>query len=221
MSKKIFAVILGLIFVSLLCGRATAATIHLKNGSKISGEIVEQKPDFVKVDISGVTITYYRDEIRRIEGADAPSPAPAAGGEKPASRPAAGRPEAAPPSPPSGGSMDISSGQKRRLILKYLEISGTKETLDRMFKQMISEAPEDQSAQLRQIYDLEEIIDVLVPVYDQHFTAAELNELVRFYQSDVARKLSEVGPQVMEDALDAAVRYFQAKLPMSPTGSGQ
>jgi len=45
----------------------------------------------------------------------------------------------------------------RELILQYLEVSGTKATIDRMFTRMIEDSPAERSAKLKKVYDLNEI----------------------------------------------------------------
>ncbi|MBI5874208.1 MAG: hypothetical protein HZB36_08775 [Candidatus Omnitrophica bacterium] len=42
-------------------------TLHLNSGKVIKGELVEQKEDHVKVDTEGITTTYFKEEIDRIE----------------------------------------------------------------------------------------------------------------------------------------------------------
>lgn len=41
--------------------------IYLKNGRIIQGKLVEQKDDHLKVDLEGVTVTFFKEEIDRIE----------------------------------------------------------------------------------------------------------------------------------------------------------
>ncbi|MCP4653282.1 MAG: hypothetical protein GY858_07880 [Candidatus Omnitrophica bacterium] len=44
------------------------ATIHLKDGKKVEGEIIERNVDFIKANIHGVLLTYYLDDIDYVEG---------------------------------------------------------------------------------------------------------------------------------------------------------
>ena len=41
--------------------------IYLKNGRIIQGKLVEQKDDHLKVDLEGVTVTFFKEEIDHIE----------------------------------------------------------------------------------------------------------------------------------------------------------
>ncbi|MCK4809543.1 MAG: hypothetical protein KAS99_01220 [Candidatus Omnitrophica bacterium] len=46
---------------------AYAETIILKSGRKVEGKIVEKTDQYIKVDFEGLLLTYYFDEIKRIE----------------------------------------------------------------------------------------------------------------------------------------------------------
>ncbi len=50
----------------LLCKTAHAETIKLKSGSIITAQIIEQTTDYIKLDLDGVVLTYYKDEIESI-----------------------------------------------------------------------------------------------------------------------------------------------------------
>jgi len=49
--------------VVLFIQHAYAAEIHLKDGTVINGDIVEQTADYITLNISGVSITYYADQL--------------------------------------------------------------------------------------------------------------------------------------------------------------
>lgn len=55
-------------FILLLTIPVSAETIILKSGTTLEGKIVEQADDHLKVDIHGVAISYYMDEIETIDG---------------------------------------------------------------------------------------------------------------------------------------------------------
>lgn len=61
--------VLCLCFISLLfLGSAFGDTIILKSGKQIEGAIKEKTADSIKVDIEGITITYYFTDIESING---------------------------------------------------------------------------------------------------------------------------------------------------------
>ena len=65
MGKSIFLIILFFIFITPIC---LGETIKLKSGKIISAPIEEQTDEYIRVDISGIPITYYFDEIESIDG---------------------------------------------------------------------------------------------------------------------------------------------------------
>ncbi len=81
--KSKWTVVLVGVFLLSFDTTSFAEMIYLKNGKKIRGQIVEKNDKQVKVDISGVKITYYSDEIDHIEAADNQSPSGSTTVEKP------------------------------------------------------------------------------------------------------------------------------------------
>ena len=41
--------------------------VHLKNGNVVEGMLMEQGQEFLRVDVTGVSITYYLEEIQKVE----------------------------------------------------------------------------------------------------------------------------------------------------------
>ncbi|MBU2043726.1 MAG: tetratricopeptide repeat protein [Candidatus Omnitrophica bacterium] len=64
MGKGLIVLTLFIIFTVLVFGEE----IVLKNGKVINGKIVKQTPEFIKVEVSGVAIKYYRETIETIDG---------------------------------------------------------------------------------------------------------------------------------------------------------
>src|SRR5881409_1695630 len=48
---------------------------------------------------------------------------------------------------------------------------------------------------------LPQLVDSLVPVYASHFSQAELDQLVRFYESPLGKHLSEVQPLILQESM--------------------
>lgn len=46
---------------------ASSVSLYLNTGKTVQGKLVEQNEDYVKVDIEGVTTTYFREEISKVE----------------------------------------------------------------------------------------------------------------------------------------------------------
>jgi hypothetical protein len=62
--------IILIVYVAVLLVPVTTASgelITLKNGKAVEGPVLEEKAGWIKVDIEGVGVTYYADEIKAIE----------------------------------------------------------------------------------------------------------------------------------------------------------
>ncbi len=208
-----------------------AETIYLKTGKKIRAQILERSDKQIKVDISGVKITYYMDEIDHIEDAD--KQPTAAAQSNPPVEPAPAIKEQkkeqkvempsvpAPSSAPAPIDLTTRTDSKKALILDLVDASGTKDTMSQMFTQIIAQSPPEQAASLKTVLNVNEIIPRLVPVYDKYFSEDELKELIAFYKGSTGRKLIKVMPSIMEDSMKATESYFQEKMPASNhDGSG-
>lgn len=55
--------------------------------------------------------------------------------------------------------------------------------------------------------DIAQLVDSLVPVYAAHFTLAQLQELVRFYESPLGKRLAEVQPLIAQESMQVGQRW--------------
>ena len=201
--KKIILIFTFLFLIASVC---SAETIYLKNGRAIKGKIVEKKEGQVKIDANGMMLTYYVDEIDRIEGeVTSQLAAPQA--------PLTKSPLIEQSSSPSvSGTAENSSTNKKELILKYIEATGAKANMQKTFDDIVNTAAEDKKANLRQALNLDDILNELVPVYDQYFTAQDLKELIVFYESPIAKKLFKVEPLLLKDIMEKSRQYLEGKI---------
>jgi len=205
MKKSIF--IFGcLFFIASIC---RAETIYLKSGRVVKGDIVEKTADQIKINANGITLTYYADEVDRVEGPSTASPAPAAQTEMPAASLPVTEQVSAPVISPSE---NYASMSKKDLILKYMEATGAKGNMRRTFSEIIAAASDDKKAELKRVLNLDDVLNELVPVYDQYFTEQDLRELIAFYESPLGQKVLKTAPLILKDSMDKSVNYFKGKL---------
>ncbi|MBU1367838.1 MAG: hypothetical protein KJ711_08495, partial [Candidatus Omnitrophica bacterium] len=69
--QKILIFLTALAFIVVKLPLCCAEKIILKNGKVIKGKIVEEHDEYIKVDIKGIALTYYKDEIHEISKNDA------------------------------------------------------------------------------------------------------------------------------------------------------
>lgn len=71
------------------------------------------------------------------------------------------------------------------------------------FKQAMPKVPERFWADFMKEVSPDELTNLIVPIYDKHLSLAEVNEVIRFYESPVGKKLVSVLPQVTQESMEA------------------
>ena len=56
-----------LLIVLFLSTFVFAETVTLKSGSTMEGRLIEETDEYIKIDFQGTPLTYYRDEIKKID----------------------------------------------------------------------------------------------------------------------------------------------------------
>ncbi len=201
--KKIF---LSVLFLSL-SSLALAETVNLNDGKTIVGKITKRDFKSVTVEVNGTEITYFADEIKDIDG-----------------QPLIASQQVQVPIQSVGGSIvnAISSKteddpvQKRALILKFIEVFGTRKVMAQNMEAMLSAVEQqkpDMAAKIRERVKVDEIIERLIPLYDKHFTSVELNTYIEFYSSEKGKKLVGHIGEIMKESVDVSASYLKEKFP--------
>ncbi len=211
--KKIALLFSIFFFMASLC---SAETIYLKNGRVIKGTVVQKTDDKITVNSSGIELTYFADEIDRIEGSAAvatpePLTVPVLQ-EAVAPKPNEIPKTEAPAVLTQGGAEEQAPLDKKTLILKYMEVTGAKANMQTTFADIINSADPAKKDALAQTLNLDDIISQLIPVYEKYFTEQDLQELIAFYESRVARKLFEVEPLLLKDVMETSRQYLEGKI---------
>lgn len=186
MKKTIFW--LSLMFVAS-ASAALAQTVHLKDGTQVTGKILEKTSYYTTVEVNGRPVRYFSDQIESIEEEAAPSAAISTQIQLPEISPT-----------------------KLNLINLFLEVNGTRESIRKRIEEVTASAPEAEKTRVKDLFNEEEIIAKLIPVYNRYYTEEEIRGLVEFYNSPVGKKTLEVTPALVRDVVKATFEYFQAKL---------
>ena len=56
----------------------------------------------------------------------------------------------------------------------------------------------------RELINVDELRNRLVIVYDKHFSSEELNEMLKFYDSPLGKKMSDEAVPILRDSMDIA-----------------
>ncbi len=174
-----------------------ASVVHLTDGRVVEGDIETQDSKSVKVNVDGVPMTYYADEIKDIDGKPltvSPS-VPAA-----VSRPSPSADLSAAPS------------DKKALILKLMEVTGARDRLVQSLDFMKKSFPPSVAKVMDKVINIDELLSKLIPVYDRNLSGQELQGLINFYNSDLGRKYILITPVIMKESMQAGQDYFKSKL---------
>jgi len=198
--------IIALTVFMLFAGVAAyAATVNLTDGRVVQGDIISQDAKGLQINVDGTSMTYYADEIKDVDGKPFSGPLSSAQAEVNAQNVFV----------PSGTPAGIDP-QKRALIMKFIDVFGTRQALinnfDTMIKQIEKEKPEE-AEKIRQRVKVDEIIEHLLPIYDRNFTSEDLQAFIDFYGSPQGRKLMGTIPELMKESVQESVKYMQEKFP--------
>ena len=61
--------------------------------------------------------------------------------------------------------------------------------------------------EIRAELDFNDFKPALARIYDAHFTAAEIDALIAFYESDIGRQLLAKQPEILNDSITAGQRW--------------
>jgi uncharacterized protein len=102
-------------------------------------------------------------------------------------------------------------------VKKYLEATGSLEifktaigSIMQSFKKMKSEVPDELWKDMETEFSntsMDDLVALLAPVYEKHLTEADLNEVIKFYNSPIGKKLAEKTPAIMTDSMQAGQEW--------------
>lgn len=185
MRGKLFIIVF---FLTMVVSSARAETIYLNDGRVIKGKIINRGAYDVTVREGAMPRKFFNDQILRIEQDEAPvNAAQGAIGAVDSSRLAG------------------ISAEKVNLIVEFIEASGIRQSVQVNIERIIAQSPAEKQAELRTIFDINGIIQQLVPIYDKYYSPEELKEITAFYKTPAGQKMIEATPKIMSEFLQASV----------------
>ncbi len=180
-----------------------AAVLQLNNGSVVNGRVIERTEDRIRMDVGGVVLTYYNDEIASFQGDEVVAAEPVS------------------PAIPAVTKRAVPalSDDKSALVLKFVELFGTKAAMTQNLEQMIASLPPDQAESFRKAFSVGEIIELLVPLYEKYFSVEDLQAYIEFYSSPSGRKLVSSIPGIMQESVAVSSKYFEENMPQNLRGA--
>ncbi|MCK5082201.1 MAG: DUF2059 domain-containing protein, partial [Candidatus Omnitrophica bacterium] len=185
MKSKKFIFLAAFMLVASFCSMSSAETIYLKDGRVLREKIVERKSYYIITKVGRVFNKYYLGQIDRIEE------------ETLVDDMDVDRLEA------EGVSID-----KAKLIVVFINVSGVRRVMEENLKQVLNGVPEEQRGLYAKLFNVDEIIERLVPLYDKYYTEKELWDIVEFYESPAGKKILEVTPEIMKESIGLSLKYF-------------
>jgi len=99
-------------------------------------------------------------------------------------------------------------------IRKVLQMSGqakagvqVMEAMFGQFQQSLPQVPEEFWKEFMKEVSAEGLIDLIIPIYDKHFTHDDIRQLIVFYDSPIGKKLTATLPVITEESMTAGEKW--------------
>jgi uncharacterized protein len=102
-------------------------------------------------------------------------------------------------------------------LKKMLEVAGSEESFKTaikqmfgMFKQQHSNVPDafwEEAEKEFSETSMDELVDMLSPVYQKYMTEADLKKIIEFYQTPVGKKYAEKTPLIMQESMQVGQQW--------------
>ena len=107
-----------------------------------------------------------------------------------------------------GGTVHAQESQKQKDIRKLLKITGSGELGQQVmgqmmanFKKSMPQVPEKFWSDFMKEVHTDELVDLIVPVYDRNLTHDDVKELIRFYETPTGKKFVSVLPKITQESM--------------------
>ena len=117
--------------------------------------------------------------------------------------------------------------EKEADIRQLMDVAGTKAlmtqtmgTIEASIKPMLSSAfpPGEYREKLIDLFiakfkskgNLQQLLDLIVPIYDKYLSDKEIKDLTRFYQTPLGRKTIEIMPKLLAESQQAGQKWGEA-----------
>ncbi|MBV7440397.1 DUF2059 domain-containing protein [Weeksellaceae bacterium TAE3-ERU29] len=97
---------------------------------------------------------------------------------------------------------------------ELLELMGATDSMKQMLPVLIEQVkaqypnvPQSYWDKFKNKIDTNELINLIVPVYDKYYTEAEIDQLVKFYKTPIGQKVRKVTPQVSVESMQAGQQW--------------
>lgn len=105
----------------------------------------------------------------------------------------------------------------RQALNRLFQVSGTEQSYQAAIKQMYTMFREQYPSVDTKVWDdlekefsqtsLEDLTDMLVPVYSKYMTLEDLKELIEFYESPIGIKFAKNTPLIMQESMQVGQQW--------------
>jgi uncharacterized protein len=95
--------------------------------------------------------------------------------------------------------------------LRLIEATGVRENMRITFNQVLSQVPQEDRAKYEVLLQVEDLLKRIVPIYAKYYTEDELVQILSFYRSPAGTKYLQATPQIVNDSVKEALKYFNEK----------
>jgi hypothetical protein len=110
------------------------------------------------------------------------------------------------------------SNPKEALIRDLLKTVGTTDLMEQMkrqifdsFRKMAPSAGDDIWRELERRFDVNELTEKLVPIYDKYYSAEDLKGIVQFYRSPLGQRVLSTMPKVLSESMAIGQEWGRRK----------
>jgi hypothetical protein len=107
---------------------------------------------------------------------------------------------------------------KQAAIRKLIEVTGAAQMGQQMADTLMTQlapafpsVPAELWKEFAQMLDPDEMTDLILPLYDKHFTLEEIQALAAFYESPAGKKFIATMPALMQDSMAVGNEWGQRK----------
>src|SRR3989338_7255013 len=178
-----------LILISVFAAQAVcfAEIIHLKDGRIVDEKVIERGRDYIVTTDGKMPRKYFDGEIDFIEGE--------------------GLRETRDFADIDMTKFEGIAEDKVKLIMIMVDVSGVRQNMEKNIAQVLEKVDENQREKFRELFNVSDIIDRIVPIYSNYYSNEDLIKIIEFYESVPGQKVIESTPKIMEETVQETMTY--------------
>lgn len=110
--------------------------------------------------------------------------------------------------------LPLYSQNKEKDIYRLMEISGSADlgtqvmyAIIEQYKEIIPDVPDEYWNMVLKEFSSDELIQLIVPIYDRYFTHEEIKDIIKFYETPTGKKMVENLPFITQESMNAGQQW--------------